>query len=252
MRQLDYRLLGPLQVYDQDGPLALGRRQQRAVLAILLLELNRTVSTDRLIEALWPDRPPGRPQTAIQGYVSGLRKLLGRETIVTSGGGYHLQGESDCLDALRFEKLLRRGEEALGRGQAGETVALLEEALALWRGPALADFAYEGWAQQESARLEELRLVAREELLEARLLLGQDAEVVGELERLVGDQPLRERPRGQLMLALYRCGRQAEALEAYHEARGRLLDELGIDPTPELQALYKQILNQDGALTIKD
>ena len=250
MRQLDFRLLGPLEVVGEDGSLPLGRRQQRAVLAILLVEVNRAVSTDRLIESLWPQKPPVKPQTAIQGYVSGLRKLLGREAIETSGGGYVLRTESEAIDAVRFEHLRRRGEEASRRGDTAGAAQELRGALKLWRGPALSDFCYDAWAQQEIARLEELRLVTQEQLFEARLALGQHAEVVGELNGVVAEQPLRERPRGQLMLALYRCGRQAEALETYQQAREQLREELGLDPSPELQQLYRLILSQDDSLAL--
>jgi predicted ATPase/DNA-binding SARP family transcriptional activator len=250
MRRFDYRLLGPLEVQVGDELLPLGAAKQRAVLAILLLRLNRTVSTDQLIEHLWPDKPPGRPQTAIQGYISGLRKLLGRESIETSGGGYTLHAGPEQLDLNRFEQLLRQGRERLALQRHEQAALRLRKALDLWRGPALADFTYEAWAQEEIARLEDLRMVTREELAEAQLALGHHGELVAELETLVSEHPLRERPRGQLMLALYRSGRQAEALDTYQRARERLLDDLGIDPCPALQALYKQILNQDEALTV--
>jgi predicted ATPase/DNA-binding SARP family transcriptional activator/Tfp pilus assembly protein PilF len=203
-----------------------------------------------LIELLWPEKPPGRPQTAIQGYVSGLRKLLGQGTIETTAAGYVLHAEAEQLDVNRFERLLREGREALAAGHSEQAARRLGDGLELWRGPALADFSYERWSQSEIGRLEELRLVAREELLEARLALGQHAEVVGELEALIREQPLRERPRGQLMLALYRSGRQAEALEWYRDVRERLVEELGIDPSPQLQALYRKILNQDASLIV--
>jgi predicted ATPase/DNA-binding SARP family transcriptional activator len=248
MRQLDYRLLGPLEVVAEGVPLRLGRRQQRAVLAILLLHVNRAVSADQLIEQLWPEKPPGKPQTAIQGHISGLRKVLGREAIRTAGGGYALRVEAGQVDAHRFERLLRESRDALGREQAEEAAEWLGEALSLWRGNALADFTYEAWAHDEIARLEELRLVAREEQAEAALALGRHAALVPELETFVREHPLRERTRAQLMLALYRCGRQAEALDAFQQARTRLVEDLGIDPSTELQALYKQILNQDESL----
>jgi predicted ATPase/DNA-binding SARP family transcriptional activator len=248
MRRFDFRLLGPLEVAGEEGSLRLGRRQQRAVLALLLLELNHSVSTDRLIESLWPAGPPRRPETAIQGYISALRKLLGWETIETSGGGYCLRAEPESLDAVRFDGLRREGEDALGRGDAAGAARLLGAALELWRGAVLADFAYEAWAQQEIARLAELRLLAQEELNESRLALGEHADVVGELEGLVAEQPLRERPRRQLMLALYRCGRQAEALDVYQQGRALLVEGLGIDPGTELQDLHRAILKQDPSL----
>lgn len=244
----DYRLLGPFDVLADGEPLALGRRQQRALLAILLLRVNQPVSTDELVELLWPERPPGKPLVSIQGYVSGLRKLLGAETIETAGGGYRLTAEPGTLDVHRFTQRLAEGEDALARGAPQQARELLEAALALWRGPALADFAYETWAQEEANRLEELRLVARERLGDARLALGAHAELVAELEALVREHPLRERLRAQLMLALYRSGRQAEALEEYGRARELLVEQLGIDPGPELQELQRAILNQDDTL----
>ena len=251
MRCFDFRLLGPLEVHADDELLPLGAGKQSAVLAMLLLELNRAVPVDRVIEQLWPEKPPGRPDTAVQGYVSGLRKLLGAETVVTSGRGYLLQADPDHIDLNRFERLVNDGRASLAGGQAERAAALLHEALALWRGPALVDFAYEEWAQHEIARLDELRSVAREERLEAQLALGQHDALVGEIEMLVREWPLRERPRRQLMLALYRSGRQEEALQAYHGAREQLLEELGIDPCPELQSLYRRILNQDEALRVE-
>jgi DNA-binding SARP family transcriptional activator len=248
MRRLDYRLLGPLEVVVGGESLSLGRRQQRAVLAILLLSLNEVVSADRLVELLWPARRPGRPLTAIQGFVSALRKLLGREAIETSGGGYVLHADREQLDSGRFERLRREGVEALAAGRAPRAVSLVEEALALFRGPPLADFTYEPWAQNEVGRLEELRLTALEDRVDAELALGSHAELAGELESLVCEQPLRERRRAQLMLALYRCGRQAEALETYQSFRRLLADELGIDPSPELKELERRILQHDAQL----
>ena len=247
----DYRLLGSIDVWRAGERLELRQAKQRAVLAILLVNVNQAVSTDQLVDGLWPERPPGRPQTAIQGYISELRKLLGPTNIETTAGGYVLHAESDQVDANRFERLVREGRDALATDQIEQADSRLREALDLWRGPALADFTYEAWAQQEIARLEELRLVAREHSIEAQLLLSKHAELVGELKTLIHEHPLRERPRGQLMLALYRSGRQAEALEAYQQGRSSLIEDLGIDPSPELQALYKQILNQDEALHVK-
>jgi len=242
-----YRFLGPLEVNVGATPLALGRRQQQALLAVLLLRVNRPVSTDELVELLWPERRPGKPLASIQGYISGLRKLLGSETIETVGGGYRLNAELEDLDTHRFATLLAEGEDALASAP-GLARSRLESALELWRGPALAGFAYETWALDERNRLEELRLVARERLAEARMSLGEHAELVGELETLVREQPLRERLRAQLMLALYRSGRQAEALEEYRLVRELLVEQMGIDPGAELQELQRAILNQDDAL----
>ena len=241
---IELGLLGPLAAWRDGAELQLGGTKQRAVLAVLAVERGRTVSTDSLIEALWPDRPPGRPQTAIQGYVSQLRKVLGPAAIATDASGYRLDFGPDQLDSAEFERRLAAAPKLAPAERAAELAALLE----LWRGPALADFAYDRWAQGEIARLEELRLVAVEARLDADLECGLSAELVGELEAFVREQPLREHPRGQLMLALYRAGRQAEALAAYAAAREALVDGLGIDPGPELQALHRAILNQEEEL----
>ena len=252
MGLLRYGLLGPLQVQDGDDSLPLGRRQQRAVLAILLVHLNAVVSTDELLEALWPENRPGKPLTAIHGYVSALRKLLGREAIQTSGGGYQLIADAEQVDSHRFERLLIDAREALAAEQPRQAAILLSEALGLWRGAALADFTYEEWAQPEIRRLHELRAAADEELAEAQLALGEHEQLIGRLEALVASDPLRERRRAQLMLALYRAGRQAEALDVYQQLRERLVEDLGVDPSPQLQSLYKQILNQDDTLEAAD
>jgi DNA-binding SARP family transcriptional activator len=203
-------------------------------LALLLLEANRVVSRERLIDALWEDEPPETARKALQVYVSQLRKLLGRERLLTRASGYLLSLDGDELDLARFEELRARGE--------------LEEALALWRGPPLAELARYQFARDEAARLEELRLACLEARLERDLNAGKAAEVVGELEALVRNQPLRERPRGLLMLALYRSGRQAEALETYQDARRTLVEGLGIEPDQKLRELHQRILNQDPAL----
>ena len=237
-------LLGPLAAWRDGVALPLGGSKQRAVIALLAFERGRAVTTDALIEALWPEQAPVRPQTAIQGYVSQLRKALGLETITTEANGYRLDLAPEQLDSAEFERRLAAAPKLAPLERAAELAAALE----LWRGPALADFAYESWAQSEIARLEELRLVAVEARLDADLECGRGAELVGELEALVREHPLRERLRGQLMLALYRAGRQAEALDAYAAARAALVDELGIDPGPELQALHHSILNQDEEL----
>ncbi|MDQ3995375.1 MAG: AAA family ATPase, partial [Actinomycetota bacterium] len=231
---MKFRILGPLEVVADGNALDLGGPKQRALLAILLLEANRVVSSDRLIEALWEEAPPGTAQKALQVYVSQLRKLLGRERLETQAPGYRLRVEPDELDLARFEHLRQEGK--------------LREALALWRGPPLAEFAYERFAQAEIARLEELRLVSLEERIERDLARGSDAGLVGELEALVREHPLRERLLGQLMLALYRSGRQAEALESYQAARTALVEELGIEPGRPLRELHQAILTQDPSL----
>ena len=242
--QLDFRLLGPLEVRDDGRSLALGGRKQRSLLAILLLHANEAVSDDLLTDGLWGERPPKTAGTALQVHVSALRKLLSAERLERRAPGYLLHVEPEELDLARFERLC-----AEARGQEPEAAAAtLAEALALWRGRPLADFAYDSFAQGEIARLEELRLGAIEQRIEAELALGRHAELVGELEALVGEHPLRERLREQQILALYRCGRQAEALEAYRQARQTLVEELGIEPSPALKELEKAILAQDVAL----
>ena len=254
MGEVDYRILGSLEAVRGGRQLPLGGAKQRATLAILLLGANRVVTTDQLVDSLWPERPPGRPQTAIQGYVSQLRKALGPdrsfEVIRTEPAGYRLPVERDDLDLFRLETLLRQGREALSAGRADAASTTFTEALALFRGPPLADFTYEEWAQVEIGRLLDLRLTCIEERIEADLRLGRHAERVGELEGLVSEHPLRERLRAQLMLALYRSGRQSEALAAYQEARRVLVEEFGIEPTRALQDLERQMLLQDPALDL--
>jgi DNA-binding SARP family transcriptional activator len=234
---VEFRILGPLEVVDAGASLSLGGARQRAVLALLLTRPNEVVSLDRLIDELWGNEPPRTAANTVQYYVSQLRKLLGAERIVTQPPGYSIRVEPDELDLQRFERLLQRGD-----GDA------LHGALALWRGPALADFAYEPFAREEIARLEELRIVALERRIDADLELGRHGELVGELERLVAQHPLRERFRAQLMLALYRSGRQAEALAAYQAARATLVEELGIEPGSALQELERAMLRQDPSL----
>jgi DNA-binding SARP family transcriptional activator len=248
---VEFRILGPLEAVEAGRPVPLGGAKQRALLAVLLLEANRPVSSDRLVDALWGESPPGTPHHAVQVYVSQLRKALGGEAIVTRPPGYVVPVEPDALDLHRFERLVERGRGALAGGDADAASRTLREALDLWRGPPLADFAFEAWAQGAIARLEELRLVAVEDRIEADLALGRHAELVGELEAIVRAHPLRERPRGQLMLALYRAGRQAEALAAYQDARRALVEELGIDPGPALQRLERAILTQDESLDVQ-
>ena len=219
---------------------------------MLALEPGRVVSVDQLVESLWPGDPPETSAHAVQVYVSQLRKALGAETIVTLAPGYVLQLEPERVDVHRFVRLAAEGRSALAGGDAGAAESALREALGLWRGPALADFLYEPFAQTEIARLGELRLVAVEERIEADFALGRHDELVSELEALVAAQPLRERPRAQLMLALYRSGRQADALAAYRAARETLVEELGIDPGPELKALEAAILRQDESLLLPE
>jgi class 3 adenylate cyclase/predicted ATPase len=208
------------------------------------------VATARLVDELWGERPPQTAVKSVQVFVSQLRKALGDGVLETRGAGYRLRVEPGTLDEQRFERLLDQGRQLLAGGDARRAAELLRQALALWRGPALADFEYEPFARNEIARLDELRLAALEQRLEADLALGRHAEVVGELQGLVNDHPLRETLRGLLMLALYRSGRQADALAAYQQGRAALVDELGLDPSPALQQLEKAILVQDPALEL--
>jgi DNA-binding SARP family transcriptional activator len=241
---LEFRILGPLEVWDGEKALQLGGQRQRAVLAVLAIHVGEVVPSERLITYLWGESPPPTAMTSLQNAVSQLRKALGADVLETRAPGYALNAEKDAVDARRFERLLNEARSA----EAARRVGLVGEALQLWRGPPLGDFAYELFAQNEAARLDELRLTAIEDRIEAELELGRATELVGELEGLVRENPLRERPRGQLMLALYRSGRQAEALQAYQDARKMLVDELGIEPTPALQQLHASILRQESAL----
>jgi DNA-binding SARP family transcriptional activator len=237
---LEFRILGPLEIDDDEGRrIPLGASRQRAILAILLTRANEVVSADRLIDDLWGERPPRTARNTLHYHVSQLRKALGADRIVTRPPGYLARVDAGELDLERFTELL---------GQGG--VERLREALGLWRGPPLADLAYEPFAQAEIGRLEELRLTALEERVEADLELGRHAQLVAELEALIDRHPLRERLRGQLMLALYRSGRQAEALEAYREARRYLVAEIGIEPGPVLQELERAVLRHDCALDL--
>ncbi|MGZ4331058.1 MAG: BTAD domain-containing putative transcriptional regulator [Solirubrobacteraceae bacterium] len=245
---VEFRVLGSLEVAGRDGPLTLGARKQRALLAVLLLHRGEAVSSDRLIDEIWGEQPPASANKIVQGYVSNLRKALGDGLLVTERGGYALRVEPGQLDVDRFETLVSQGRDELEQGDALTAAAVLREALAVWRGPALADFAYEPFAQAEIARLEESRLAALEDRIDADLASGKHARLVGELEALVREHPLRERLRGQLMLALYRSGRQADALESYRNTRRTLSDELGLEPGPALKDLEQAILAQDTAL----
>jgi DNA-binding SARP family transcriptional activator/tetratricopeptide (TPR) repeat protein len=252
---MDFRILGPLEILDEGRPVSLGGGKQRALLALLVLHANETLTTDRLIDALWGEGPPATAAKTVQVHVSRLRKALAAGAggdraglVATREHGYELKLDPERLDAHRFERLVAQGRGELAAGRAGRAVAALEEALSLWRGPPLADLAYESFAQREVARLEDLRVAALEELVEAKLALGRHAEVVGELERLVAEHPYRERPRAQLMLALYRSDRQADALQAYQDARRTLVEELGIEPGERLRECERAILSQDPAL----
>jgi len=246
---MEFRILGPLEVWDGDGALELAGQRQRSLLALLLLHANEVVSSSRLIEELWPEDDASESHAgALQASVSRLRKSLGAgaELLVTLPSGYVLRLASEQLDLDRFGRLVQEAAPP----QPQEPAERLREALALWRGPALADFAYEPFAQAAIGRLEELHLLALELRVDADLALGRHAALVAELDSVVADHPLRERLRGQQMLALYRSGRQAEALAAYQAARRVLVDELGIEPSSALQELERAILRQDPALEL--
>jgi DNA-binding SARP family transcriptional activator len=245
---MDFRLLGPLEVVERGRPLALGGVKQRSLLAILLLEANELVSTDRLIDQLWGATPPATCAKSIQVYVSRLRKEIGDGRLATHGRGYVLRVEPSELDLARFEQLAAEAR----RADPDTAARKLREALGLWRGPPLADLAYEPFAQPEIARLEELRMAVLEQRIDADLASGRHAQLVGELESLVARHPLREGLRAQLMLALYRSARQAEALEAYQAARRELDEELGLEPSERLKLLEQAILRQDPALDVPE
>lgn len=256
---LEFRLLGPLEVWREGRPLRLGGERQRALLALLLLHANEVVPRERLIEELFGGDASDTGANALQVGISRLRRLLGDGrssngdggVVVTNPPGYLLRAEPEQLDVAQFERLLAHGRETLVAGDAAAAAARLREALALWRGPALADLALLEFAQPEIRRLEGLRLSALMERIEADLALGRADEVVPELEALVEANPLQERLRGQLMLALYRAGRQADALEVYRQTGALLREELGLEPSKALQELERSILRQEAALDVE-
>src|SRR3954469_14694353 len=243
---MEFRVLGPLEVAERERLLSLGGLKQRSLLAVLLLRANELVSAEHLIGELWGDAAPATAAKSIQVYVSRLRKELGPGRVATRTPGYVLHVDPSELDVARFERLLGEARRADPRRAA----AKLREALSLWRGSALADLGYEPCVQTEIARLEELRLAAVQARIDADLATGRDADLIAELEALVTENPLRERLRCQLMLALYRSGRQAEALHAYRVARRELSDELGLEPGGELNRLERAILESDPALDL--
>jgi DNA-binding SARP family transcriptional activator len=245
---LQFRILGPLEVVERDAPLSLGGAKQRAVLAILLLHRGEAISSDRLIEELWGERPPATATKTLQGYVFHLRRALGDGLLHTRRAGYELGLAPGQLDADEFERLASEGRAALTGGDPTAAARCLRDALELWRGPPLADFAYESFAQAEIARLQEARLATLEDRIDADLELGGQEQLVGELGALVREFPLRERLRAQLMLALYRSGRLVESLAVYRDARETLVHELGLEPGRALQELEQAILRQDPQL----
>ena len=231
---MEFRLLGPLEVLSHGRTLELGGQKQRALLAVLLLEANRVVSRERLIDALWEDRPTATAQKALQVYVSHLRKVLGRERVVSHPAGYSLRADPDEVDLEQFRQLVRAGRP--------------RDALLVWRGVPLADFAQHRFAQADIARLDELHVGCLELRIALDLEEARHADLVGELEALVREHPLRERLRELLVLTLYRCGRQADALAAYQDARRTLVEGLGIEPGKPLRDLHQAVLRQDASL----
>jgi DNA-binding SARP family transcriptional activator len=247
---LDFRILGPIEVVENDGSIRLGGPRQRATLAILLLEANRVVSVERLAEDLYAGAAPVTAVTQVQRQISDLRKLLPKQVIETRSPGYVIHVLPEQLDLNRFERKAENATQLLARGEAQRAAELLREALALWRGAPLADLAYESFAQSAIERLDEIRLAVLEQRIEADLALGRHRELVAELEQLTSEQPTRERFRAQLMFALYRSGRQPEALGVYRSTREALMQEFGIEPTPRLRELERAILTQDPALDL--
>jgi YVTN family beta-propeller protein len=243
-----FRVLGPFEVVEADRLVALGGPKQRALLAVLVLHRGEVVSSDRLIDELWGERPPATAAKTVQVFVSELRKALGDGSLVTRGRGYMIVIDPGQVDLDRFGRLAADGRSALESGDPERAARRLREGLALWRGPPLGDLAYESFAQVAIGRLEEERLGALEDRIDADLALGGHAALVGELEALVAEHPLHERLRAQLMLALYRSGRQADALKCYQRARRGLIDELGIEPGPALKELERAILAHDPEL----
>ena len=255
---LAFGVLGPLEARHHGEPLRLGGRQQRAVLAMLVCRVGRAVSTDRLIEGVWPERVPAGAVTSLQTYVCHLRRALEparprgtpARVLVTAADGYQLAVERDAVDLGRFEDLVAAGDEALRLGLLADTVAAYDVALALWRGEVLADLADLKFVAPVRDRLEELRLAALQSRFEAELGLGRHRAVVPEAGALVREHPLREGFHAQRILALYRSGRQSEALAAYRDLRSLLDTELGVEPSPPLQELNVRVLRQDPALDL--
>jgi DNA-binding SARP family transcriptional activator len=248
---MEFRILGPLEVWHAGRELFLAGRRPRALLAVLLLRPNQVVSADRLIDELWGENALEDAASALKVVVCRLRKALLPDVVTTKPPGYLLRVGPDELDLDQFERLVDEGRELLACGLAADASERLRDALSLWRGPPLADFTYESFARTAITRLDELRLAATELRIDADLSLGRHDELVGELEALVSDHPLRERLRMYLMTALYRSGRQADALQAYEDARQTLVDEFGVRPCRPLQDLVRAILRQDPSLEVQ-
>src|SRR5215203_293860 len=241
---LEFRILGPLEISRDGVAVELSGQRQRAVLALLLLNANHVVPTERLVDELWGENPPRTAVTSLQNAIVQLRKLLGPDVLQTRSPGYILRVDPDLYDLARFESLLGYAREA----PPEERAQLLREALEEWRGVPLEELGYESFAQSEVRRLEELRIAALEDRIDADLETGRHGDLVPEVEVLIAAHPHRERLRAQLLLALYRSGRQADALQAYQDARRALAEELGIDPGSNLRQLHASILRQEAGL----
>jgi DNA-binding SARP family transcriptional activator len=254
---MDFRILGPLEVWHADRLQPMAAAKHRTLLAALLLHANNLTSTDRLIACLWDDEPPRTAVNLLQTYVSRLRKLLaadgdpgGRARLTTRGPGYQLHVDPTCLDLFCYEALVEQGRRQLAAGDPEQAAATLRAALRMWRGSPLSDITSTSLRRTEIPRLEECRLAALEDRIEADLQVGQDHELVGELEWCVQAYPLRERLRAQLMVALHRAGRQADALGVYQDARTMLVEEFGLEPGAELRKVQQAILRADPALEV--
>jgi DNA-binding SARP family transcriptional activator len=249
---LEFRVLGPLEVVSDDGPIQLGGPKQRATLAILLLNANRVVSVERLADDLYAGETPVTAVNQVQRQISALRKVLGSSSAIeTRSPGYVIRLDPDQFDLGRFERLTRDAAAAVNEGETERAAELLRQALDLWQGVPLADMTHEAFARGAIERLEEIRLAALEQRIEAELALGRHREVVGELEQLVLEHPLRESFRAQLMVALYRSGRQPEALDVCRKGRRMLVEEFGLEPTAALRDLERAILRQDPSLDLQ-
>jgi DNA-binding SARP family transcriptional activator len=247
---VQFGILGPLDVRHEGRSVHIRGAKERALLAVLLLHAGEPVSVDRLIDELWGESPPATARKSVQVRIAGLRRAIGGDVLLTRGDAYLVRLQPDQLDLRRFEELLAAGSDAIAAGDASAALATLRDALALWRGPPLADFAFESFAQPAIARLEELRVHALELRIDAQLQVGLHDRVIAEVEQLVAAHPFRERFRGQLVLALYRDGRQADALDVCRRARAEFVTELGIEPGPALRKLEQAVLRQDPSLEL--
>ena len=250
MAAMEFRILGPLEVIGPNGPIEIGSGRQRAILALLVLRIGETVSGNQLIDEVWGDDPPPSAQHALEVHVSGLRRALGTDRIETQPGGYRLSPQGSRVDLRRFEALVADGSAALADRDAEVAATRFAAALALWRGPALADLSAGPIARATATRLDELRAVALERRIDADLARGRHLGLISELRSIVAETPLSEAFQARLMLALYRSGRQADALAAYHTARETLDRELGVEPGPELEAMQRAVLQHDPALDV--